>query len=357
MTSTLFSIWAWAQDAAGTGAPAASEEPAAPQGLSESAVRALHEGGSYWMPADGSTHTLHTDWLYYGILGLTLFCFAGIAIAVVYFTWRYRARPGHEAEDSSAHNDALEITWTIIPSIICVFIFIWGWQGFVNIQTTPKNALEVKVTAQKWKWLFEYEGLAIPVGELHVPVGRPVRLVMTSQDVLHSFYVPAFRTKQDIIPYRYTKIWFEATTPGTYRLFCTEYCGDDHSMMKTVAIVHERGGFEKWQQTVIKQTLGKLTPAERGKWFYDNLGCANCHSVDGSPGKGPSFLGVWGKTEQTSQGAVKVDENYIRESIVDPNAKVVTGYGPIMPTFRGKIEDEYIGNIIDYIKSLQGAPQ
>lgn len=354
MTSTLMNIWAFAEEAATKAAAAAGV--AKQEGCDLAAKfteESLHAGHNFWMPVDGSTHTVHTDWLFYGILGLTFFCFIGIASAVVYFVWKYRAREGHEAKKSSSHNDALEITWTIIPSLICVFIFVWGWEGFVNIQTTPKNATEIQVTAQKWEWLFRYPNGWVD-RELHVPVDEPVRLVMRSEDVLHSFYVPAFRTKQDVLPYRYTKVWFEATKPGIFRLFCAEYCGDDHSRMKTVAVVHEPGGFEQWLLKVEECALGSLPDdAARGEFFYQNRGCKNCHSVDGSPGKGPSFKGLWGKTENTDKGPVTVDENYIRESLLEPASKVVTGYAPIMPTFKGKLTDEHIDFVIEYIKSLK----
>lgn len=352
MTSTLMKLWAFAEEAA-TKAAAGVKPQEGCDLTAKFTEESLHAGNNYWMPVDGSTHTAHTDWLFYGILALTFFCFIAITVAVVYFVLKYRRRPGHEAERSSEHNDALEITWTIIPSIICVFIFIWGWEGFVNVQTTPKNAMEIQVTAQKWEWLFKYPNGWID-RELHVPVDEPVRLVMRSEDVLHSFYVPAFRTKQDVIPYRYTKVWFEANKPGTYRLFCTEYCGDDHSRMKTVAVVHEPGGFEQWLSKVEECALGDLpNDAARGEFFYENRGCKNCHSVDGTPGKGPTFKGLWGKQENTDKGPVTVDENYIRESLLEPAAVVVTGYGPIMPTFKGKLTDEHIGFIIEYIKSLK----
>ena len=352
MNSTLTRLWAFAEEAA-TKAAAAVPKPEGCDLEAKFTEESLHAGNNYWMPVDGSTHTVHTDWLFYGILGLTFFCFIGIAIATVYFVIKYRARKGHEAEDSPAHNDALEITWTIIPSIICVFIFIWGWEGFVNIQTTPKNALEIQVTAQKWEWLFKY-----PNGwtdkQLHVPVDEPVRLVMRSEDVLHSFYVPAFRTKQDVIPYRYTQVWFEATKVGTFRLFCTEFCGDDHSQMKTVAVVHEPGGYEQWLLKIEECALGSLpNDAARGEFFYKNRGCAACHTIDGTASKGPTLKGIWGKTEKTNKGDAVVDENYVRESLLDPNAKLVSGFGPIMPTFKGKLKDEHIDFLIEYIKSLK----
>ncbi len=340
---------------------------------------ALVHGGSYWLPREGSSFADSTDWLFYGILGLTIFCFVAITIAVVYFTWRYRARPGHTAEKSNAHSDSLEITWTIIPSIICVFIFVWGWQGFSDLQTAPTNVMDVQVTAQKWKWLFKHEGLDIQVGQLHVPVDQPVRTVMRSEDVLHSFFIPAFRIKQDVIPYRYSYTWFKPTEPGVYRMYCAEYCGTGHSMMKTVAVVHGKGekkctadmpadakccdlkrdplgehcSYEQWVGGYQETVIMSKSPAERGEFFYNQLGCKNCHSIDGTKGKGPSFKGMWGASHNTNKGAVVVDENYVRESVLEPQAKLRAGFGPIMPTFKGKLNDEQIGWIIEFFKTLK----
>ncbi len=314
--------------------------------------------GSYWMPPSATTNTESVDWLFYGILGLTIFCFVAITAVIVYFTWKYRHRPGHKAEPSSSHNDALEITWTVIPSILCVFIFVWGWEGFVDMYTPPKHAEEIQVTGGKWFWTFDYmtDGFQVSDPVLHVPADRPVRLVMKSQDVLHSFFIPSFRMKHDVIPNRYSKIWFEAKDPGVYRANCAEYCGTDHSQMKTWVQVHEPGGYENWLDGK-KEELVKLIayePDKWGKYLYENKGCKNCHTIDGRKHTGPTFKGLWGRQEKLSDGTtVLVDEEYIKNSIWDPQLQIVAGYGGNMPTFRGQVTLKEIGALIAFLKTLE----
>jgi cytochrome c oxidase subunit 2 len=307
---------------------------------------------SMWLPEQVAEQAGNVDGMFYFILGLSVFCLIGITVAVVYFTYKYRARPGHKSEASPSHNNQLEITWTVIPSIIVVFMFIFGWRSFLDLTTPPKNALEIQVKAAKWSWLFtHYNG--VEDNALHVPVNKPVRLIMTSQDVLHSFFVPVFRIKQDVVPKRYTQVWFKATKPGTYRLYCTEYCGLDHSQMKTVVVVHEPGGYERYLQAKYDEFMS-LPPDQLGKMFYEQKGCKACHTVDGTlkPGGGPSFKGSFGtQIEMTDGSSVLMDENYIRESILKPTAKVHKGFPPIMPTL--EISDSEIDALIAYIKSLQ----
>lgn len=349
MTGTLTTLWAMTQEAAVEASAAA-----APESLNETSRTDL-EGGTYWMPPAATTNTDSVDWLFYGILGLTYFCFIGITIAVIYFTWRYRHRPGHRAQKSSNHNDSLEITWTVIPSIIVVFIFIWGWQGFVDLFTPPKHAMEVQVVASKWNFTFRYQcpdgSPSEYMAELHVPVSEPVRVVMRSEDVLHALFVPAFRVKNDIIPNRYTKLWFEATTPGVYRVTCAEYCGTQHSDMKTWVEVHDKGGYEQW----LEETACKFeVDVAGGERAYKNFGCAQCHSLDGTTGQGPTFKGLFGSERPMVDGTVvTADENYIRESILDPNAKVVRGFNPIMPTFQGRVRDDHIDALIMFLRTLE----
>ena len=309
------------------------------------------EAGTYWMPPSASTNTDAVDWLFYGILGLTIFCFAGITIAVVYLTWRYRMRKGHKAEESASHNDLLEIVWTVIPSVLCVFLFVWGWQGFLDLNTPPRHAYEVQVVAEKWNWTFKYPNGWVD-NNLHVPVDEPVKLTMRSKDVLHSFYVPAFRAKNDVIPNRYTKLWFEATEPGVYRLYCAEYCGTEHSAMKRLVVVHEPGGFKKYLEEA-EQVLLDMPPVALGKYLFETRGCQQCHSVDGTAKTGPTWKGIFGASHATSAGNVTVDENYLRESILEPNAKVRAGYNAVMPTFKGQLKDEQIDGLITYIKCLK----
>lgn len=309
------------------------------------------ESSTFWMPPSNSVNVPDVDVLFYAILAISIFCFVGITIAVVYFAWRYRHRPGHRAPESSSHNDTLEITWTIIPSIVCVIIFLFGWKGFIDLNTPPRHAYEITVVAEKWKWSYKYPNGWVDEN-LHVPVGEPVRLVMRSKDVLHSFWVPAFRVKQDVIPNRYTKIWFEATDPGVYRQYCAEYCGDRHSFMKSLVVVHPPGGFKRYMEEA-EAALLDMPPVELGEYLYSARGCNQCHSVDGSAKTGPTWKGIFGATHQTSAGPVKVDENYVRESMLDPNAKVRSGFNAVMPTFKGQLKDEQIDGLITYIKCLK----
>jgi cytochrome c oxidase subunit 2 len=304
------------------------------------------------MPDQASSVAAGVDWMFYGILALSAVCFVGITVATLLFVWRYRHREGHKAEPSSSHNDTLEITWTVIPSLIVVVIFVLGWKGYVDMATAPRHALEVNVTAQKWSWQFTYPNGWVD-NTLHVPVDEPVRMVMTSTDVLHSFFVPSFRVKQDVVPSRYTKLWFRATRPGTYRLFCAEYCGQQHSDMKTVVVVHPPGGYEKYLQEAEDRMLN-LPPRELGELLYNKRGCPQCHTIDGAPSTGPTFKGIWGEARQFADGSAGVvDENYVRESILEPQAKVRAGFNPVMPTFKGKLKDKHITGIIEYIKSLK----
>jgi cytochrome c oxidase subunit II len=283
---------------------------------------------------------------------MSFFFFFAIAGVVVYFTIRYRHRPGHKSEPSAAHNDVLEITWTVIPTIICVFLFLYGWREYIHMATPPQRAVEIQVVARKWAWQFTHQN-GVQDSNLHVPVNTPVRLVMTSQDVLHSFFAPVLRVKQDIIPRRYTFVWFEATKPGTYRLYCAEYCGTDHSQMKVNVVVHDPGGYERYLADA-QERMQNLPPVELGKIAYEKKGCAGCHSLDGSPKVGPTFKGVFG-TEITLKDGAKVvaDENYLRESILNSQAKARPGYPPSMPSFEGQLKEKELTGLVEFIKSLK----
>ena len=339
MIASVTSLWAMAQESA---------TPVAEPVLKRTDVAP----GTFWMPQAASTSTESVDWLFHIILGLSVFCFVAITITVVYFTIKYRRRPGHKRQDSNPDNDALEITWTIIPSILCALIFVWGWLGFVDLRNPPSGAIEIRVTGQQWNWQFEYPNGWID-DQLHVPINQPVRLTMRSEDVVHSFYVPAFRQKQDVLPARYTAIWFEATVVGVYRIACAEYCGQQHSAMKTQLIVYPAGGYEKMLAEV-EQRLLLMPPAELGEYLHQKRGCQQCHSVDGKPASGPTFKGIWGQQHQFTDGTSGVvDDNYIRESILVPHAKIRVGFNPVMPTFKGKLTDKHIDGIIAYIKTLQ----
>jgi cytochrome c oxidase subunit 2 len=314
------------------------------------------DGGSFWMPPQVSTVAHGVDWLFHFILGISIFFFLLIVIVMVVFVLKYRRREGQEAQQSPSHNMALEITWTAIPLALVIVIFVVGFKGFLDMATPPANAYEVLVEGQKWNWNFTYPNGYVDEN-LHVPVTRPVRLVMSSGDVIHSLYVPAFRIKMDVVPGRYSKAWFEATEPGEYDLFCAEYCGTSHSDMLAHVIVHPVGEFETWLEKA-SNFLETMTPVDAGRKLFQVRGCTQCHTMDGSAKTGPTLLGVFGRTGTMADGStVTVDENYIRQSILEPGVRVVAGFEPVMPTYQGRLKDAEIMAIIEYLKSPVGASE
>jgi len=309
-------------------------------------------GDSFWLPAQRSTYAQDVDKVFHFILYLSIFFFLLIVLLMVYFVLKYRQREGQGPEPSPAHNTFLEVTWTVIPLILVCVIFYMGFTGFMNMANPPENAYEINVTGMKWKWMFTYPN-GYTDESLHVPVDRPIRLILTSQDVIHSLYIPAFRMKMDVVPGRYHKAWFNATEPGEYDVYCAEFCGTGHSDMITKAVVHPPGEFEKWLETA-SDFLSTLPPAQAGAELYKRRGCSQCHSVDGKANTGPTFQNLFGHPVQLKDGStVEADENYIRESILNPQAKVVAGYQPVMPTYKGKLKDEEILAIIEYLKTLK----
>ncbi len=315
----------------------------------------LPDSPFFWMPTDSSTGAGDTDWLFQVLLIISAVSMALIMGAMIYFVVKYRAkdRTANEVpERASEHNTVLELTWSIIPGIICVALFVWGFKGFVDLHTPPKNSYDIHAQGQKWKWLFTYNnGYTDDV--LHVPVGKPVRIIINSVDVIHSLYIPAFRVKQDAVPGRYTELWFQATQTGEFPVECAEYCGTGHSAMLTKVVVHPAGQFEPWLDHA-NEAANNKPPLELGEELYDKQGCNACHSTDGSKKIGPSWKGIYGEETTLTDGSkVKVDDNYIKESILDPQAKVVSGFGPVMPTFKGKLSDKQIAGLIEYIKSLK----
>ncbi len=311
-------------------------------------------GGSFWMPPQASTSAEGVDRLFYFIFWIAAFFFALIVVLMIFFAVRYRRRKASEGPGGGpTHNTALEITWTIIPLGIVFVIFFLGFRGFLDLNTPPANAYEVQVTAQRWKWLFTYPNGHVD-DNLHVPVDRPVQLVMTAEDVIHSFYVPDFRIKRDIVPGRYNKTWFRAPQPGEHDIYCAEYCGTGHSDMLAKVIVHPAGDFEVWLDGV-SGALDKLPPAEAGAQLFKARGCLQCHSVEGKGGIGPAMNGVFGTTVVMKDGSsVLADENYIRASILEPQSQIVAGFEPVMPTYQGRLKDKEITAIIEYLKTLSG---
>jgi len=316
----------------------------------EPATVKLPESPFYWLPAHGSTTADQVDPLFNYIYWVSVLCTLTLAVLVVYFVVKYRAKSRKDKpEGSMDHHTGLELIWSTVPLPVVLAMFAWGFQGFVTLRTTPKDAYEIRVTGQKWKWLFTYPN-GYTDDELHVPVGQKVRTVMTSVDVVHSFGLPAFRTKEDVVPGRYTELWFEPTQAGEYPVFCDQYCGTSHSGMITKVVAHERADFDKWlKDAEIK--IDQMPPVELGKKMYSQNGCGACHSLDGTTKTGPTWKGLFGSTAPLADGtSVVVDENYVRESILEPQAKIVKGFPPAMPTFKGKLSDKKIEGLIAFIK-------
>jgi cytochrome c oxidase subunit 2 len=280
------------------------------------------------------------------------FFFVLVISATAVLAIRYRRRKAGEKTSDVSHSTALEITWTTIPLIILMVLFGMGLKGYVNAAVAPAEAMEIKVTAEKWLWTFTYPNGTTTVNELGVPKDRPVRLLMSSKDIVHSFFVPEFRIKQDVVPGAYTTTWFQATEAKEVAVLCAEYCGTGHSDMMAKVIVMEDAQFKDWLD---KGGGGSdLPPAELGKKLFTARNCATCHSLDGTRITGPSLKDLFGRNEEMSDGKqVLVDENYFRESVLDPMAKVVHGYPPVMPVYKGLLKDTEIDALIAYLKTVK----
>lgn len=321
--------------------------------------------GTLFMPPQASTVAPEIDALYYFIFYTCLICFVAIMGAGAYFVWKYRYRPGGPKAVPIHHNTPLEIAWSVIPLFILIGMFAWGYKGFLDLAVAPKDAMEIHVVAQRWQWIFEYSNGAKEIGLLRVPSHRPVKLLMTADgdpggNVIHSFFVPDFRVKSDVLPNRYTSVWFEATREGTHQVFCTEYCGAGHSDMLAKVEVMPQAEFDEWLKKggdpSEQQQKDVLFMAEKGKEKFQQI-CFACHAA--APGGaviGPPLYKKFGTMEMLADGGqVQIDENYMRESILTPNAKIVKGYpspSP-MPPFQGVLKDWQVRALIEYIKTLK----
>lgn len=305
------------------------------------------------LPPAKSTLAGETDALFNFINVTSLVFLIGITIAIIFFAWKYRRKSEDDITPVITHNNRLEITWSVIPLILVIIVFGWGYTGYMNKATPPDNSYEIRAVGKKWLWEFHYPTGHVSVGELHVPVGRPVKLVMSSTDVIHSLYIPDFRVKQDVLPNRYTSLWFEATETGESVVFCAEYCGNAHSNMMAAAFVHSQQDFDTWLANA-GSADDNLPPVELGEQLTQQNACTTCHSTDGTDLLGPSFQGLFGsESPLESGGTVTVDENYLRESILNPQAEIRKGFQPVMPSFAGTLDDDQINAIIEYIKTLE----
>jgi cytochrome c oxidase subunit 2 len=302
-------------------------------------------------PEQASTIAKDVDLLFAFILVVALFFSVLIASLVVGFAIRYRRRSDDDVPEDVHGLLALELTWSLIPFGLAMVMFVWGASVYMTLARPPDNALDVYVVGKQWMWKLQHMEGRQEINELHVPVGQPVKLTLTSEDVIHSFYVPAFRIKMDAVPGRYTYAWFEATKPGTYHLFCTEYCGTQHSGMIGWVHVMERAQYQAWLAQGGMETTA-LAPAAAGEKLFEGMGCATCHRQTGGA-LGPALAGLAGKTVELEGGqTVVADEDYLRESILNPRAKLVAGYRPVMPTFQGLVSEQQLLQLIQYIKGL-----
>ncbi|MGE4159900.1 MAG: cytochrome c oxidase subunit II [Planctomycetota bacterium] len=303
------------------------------------------------LPEAASSFAPEIDLVYFYIFAISVFFFVLIVGLTGYFCVVYARKDGDPIPPHITHNKYLETVWIVVPTVIVFIMFYWGARGYMDMVTPPSNARQVQVLAKRWDWTFTQTGGAKD-SVLHVPVNEPVELVMTSvlDDVIHSLYVPAFRVKLDVVPGRYSKMWFKPTKIGTYDLYCTEFCGDGHSRMKTKVVVQSPEDFKAYLVQASKPS--DPTDPEFVKRTVQQ--CMACHSTDGSVVVGPSFKGVWGKTESLEGGgSVVVDENYVRESLMEPNTKIVKGFKPGMVSYKGVLTEEEILAVIHFIKGLK----
>ncbi len=302
------------------------------------------------MPVQGSTFAAKVDTLYVFLLYASVISSLLVIGGMVYFAFKYRRKTNGEKTAYIAHSTILEFLWSFIPFVIFMVVFAWGWVVYHDIRHAPKNAFEIHVVGQKWYWDFLYKSGRKTSGEFYVPVGEPVRMIMSSRDVIHSFYIPGFRTKQDVVPGRYTALWFEATKIGTFQIFCTEYCGDGHSAMLAKLHVLPKDKFEEWLQN---DPYKGLSLADIGNKVFMQK-CTACHNPTHEKKVGPGLADIFGKTHEFENAAsTTVDENYVRESILNPSAKIVKGFPNAMTPFQGQIAEQELTGVIEYLKSLK----
>jgi cytochrome c oxidase subunit II len=302
-------------------------------------------------PEQASTVASDVDNLYFFLVALTIFFSTLIASLIIVFAVKYRRRNPSAVGAPITGSVSLELMWSIIPFGIAMVIFLWGANVFFTISRPPDDTIEIYAVGKRWMWKFQHIDGQREINELHVPVGRAVKVTMTSEDVIHDLFFPSFRVKADVIPGRYSTLWFNATKPGEYHLFCAEYCGTKHSGMVGRVVVMEPAAYQQW----LSGGVGEMSMAARGQRLFQDLACHTCH-MDNASGRGPALVGLFGSQVKLADGATVVaDEAYLRESILNPQAKLVAGYQPLMPTFQGLVTEDGLMALIEYIKSLQPA--
>jgi cytochrome c oxidase subunit 2 len=321
-----------------------------------------------WLPPANSTFAVPVDRLHFFVIAVTMIASFATGILAFVFLFKYRQRHGNQSTPYVIPSVKFEIVVIGVPLFFFLLWFVQGYKDYVWYTTPPENAMDVYVMGKKWMWKFSY-GAEGPnaIGTLHVPANRPVRLLMTTRDGIHSFFVPDFRIKQDVVPGRYTETWFEATKPGRYQVFCSQYCGTWHSQMWAEVVVMDAPEFDRW---LLEQRQGQLgrrvdsggddgpnfhgTLVEYGKQVAMREGCVKCHSLDGEPHIGPTWLDLYGKTETLEDGSkVIADEAYLTDSMIDPRGKIVKGFKPVMPTYKGRLTAPDSAALVEFIKTLR----
>lgn len=312
-------------------------------------------GAQSFMPSKASEIAANVDSLYGFLLAASFISCAILIGGMIYFALKYKRKSDNDKTAYITHDTRLEILWSVIPLIIFLVVFAWGWVIYHDMRQMPKNALEIHVVGKQWAWLTEYKN-GVKATDIVVPVGRDVKIILTAEDVIHSLYIPSFRIKQDAIPGRYTALWFRSEKLGEFHVFCTEFCGTSHSGMITKLRVVSQEDFDKW--LIEESEVSSLPIAQRGAKIFQTRACASCHNVDNPAAKvGPTLYQVFGQEGHELEGGEKVvfDENYLRESILNSQAKIAKGYGPrsAMPAFQGQLSDAEVTALIEYIKTLK----
>lgn len=331
-------------------------------------MRSVDEG-SFWTPVAASEVAVEVDAMFNFIMWTCYIFTALIGVLMVVFVIKYRRKPGVRADQSITHNTPLEIFWSVVPTILVAIMFWGGYTTFLDMRTPPpgSNSLEITARAYQWGWEYTYPNGAVVPNEFHVPENTPVKMTMYSTDVIHSFHFPAFRVKSDILPNRYTNVWFDSGGPGMYPVYCSEYCGRNHANMYTKVVVEPQEDFEVWLKEASQWWLDKngemLPEVEVGELGYKKRGCNACHSIDGSEIIGPTFAGLWGRERRFNPGLSvdaetvdAADANYIRRSILEPHSQIVQGYTAQMSDYSGMPEVQLKG-FVEYIKSLKDVPR
>lgn len=310
----------------------------------------MGENGSSWLPEASSSFAGEIDALFNFVLVASTILFVAVVASMIYFVIRYRRRSDDYVPVPDPDNKWLEMASIVLPTILVLILFTWGFRLFITLSTAPPDSYEITVRGMQWFWEFEYSNGVISVNDLYVPIDTPVKLNMSSDDVLHSFFVPEFRVKQDVLPNRYTSLWFEATAAGEYRIYCTEYCGTQHSAMLGRVIASPQAEFDEWLESQNQD----LPPIELGEMLFTQYSCNACHSITGTRGVGPALNGIFGTTRTFEDGtSVEADDNYLRDSIVNPGVRISQGFPPAMPATFGSLTARQIDGLIAFIKSLE----